>query len=66
MPKVKTRKSVIKRFKITGTKKVMRRPSGQNHFNSKESGKHTRQKRKAKMVAGRPAKNILKDIQPGL
>ncbi|MDP3792178.1 MAG: 50S ribosomal protein L35 [bacterium] len=34
----KTNKSLMKRIKITGTGKIMKRPPGQNHFNAKDSG----------------------------
>lgn len=34
----KTNKSFLKRIKITGTGKIMKRPPGQNHFNAKDSG----------------------------
>ena len=34
----KTNKSLLKRIKITGTGKVMKRSPGQNHFNAKDSG----------------------------
>jgi len=37
MPKVKTRKSAAKRFKVTATGKVLRRCSHQNH-KMKQSG----------------------------
>lgn len=62
MPKIKTRKAVAKRFKITSKKKVMRRRSNQNHFNAREDSKHKRLKRTDKMVSGKQAKNILVDI----
>jgi len=42
---VKTNKSLMKRIKITGSGKIMKRPPGQNHFNAKDSGKETRRKR---------------------
>lgn len=45
MSKKKTRKAVLKRIKITGKKKFLRRKPGQDHFNAKESGKRTRRKR---------------------
>ncbi len=45
MPKIKTHKATAKRFKRTGSDKLMKRKSGQDHFNSRESGKTTRQKR---------------------
>jgi large subunit ribosomal protein L35 len=50
MPKIKTHKATAKRFKVTGTGKLKQRKGGQNHFNSKESGKTTRQKRRDKDV----------------
>lgn len=31
------RKAVLKRIKITGTGKLLRRRGGQNHFNAKQS-----------------------------
>jgi large subunit ribosomal protein L35 len=42
----KTHKSVVKRFKITKTGKVMKKKAGQGHFNARESGNITRAKRK--------------------
>ncbi len=36
--KQKTNKRMSKTFWVTGTGKVMRRKTGQNHFNSRESG----------------------------
>lgn len=35
----------MKRIKITGSKKIMKRPPGQDHFNAKTSGNVTRAKR---------------------
>ncbi len=43
---MKTRKSIIKRFKITKTGKILRRPTGQDHYRAKKSGKKIRQTRK--------------------
>ena len=34
----KTNKSLLKRIKITGSGKIMKRPQGQNHFNAKDNG----------------------------
>jgi large subunit ribosomal protein L35 len=45
MPKIKTHKATVKRFKITGTGKVLKRKAGQDHFNARESGNTTRGKR---------------------
>lgn len=58
--KLKTKKSVAKRFKITAKKKILRRPSRQNHFNARESGDKTRQKRQLKGVSKIDKKNIKK------
>lgn len=62
MPKLKTRKAVAKRFKITGTNKVKRRSTGQNHFNARDWSKKTRSKRKDGIVTPKIAKNILVDL----
>jgi len=35
---IKTNKSFLKRIKITGSGKVLKRPPGQNHFNAKDGG----------------------------
>ncbi|MBN1326241.1 50S ribosomal protein L35 [Candidatus Falkowbacteria bacterium] len=42
----KTHKSIVKRYKVTKTGKVMKRKAGQGHFNARESGNITRMKRK--------------------
>lgn len=54
----KTRKSITKRFKITRTGKVLRRPSGQNHYLAKNPGKKTRQNRKWVELPKAQAKKI--------
>lgn len=63
--KLKTNKAVRKRFKVTATGKIMRRQTGQDHFNAKESGKKRRQKRKLVQVAPAEAK-ILRKYLPYL
>ena len=45
MPKIKTHKATVKRYKKTATNKLKKRKAGQDHFNSRESGNTTRQKR---------------------
>lgn len=45
MPKVKTHKGTAKRFRKTKTGKLMHRVSGQDHFNSRETGKVKKNKR---------------------
>lgn len=47
MPKLKTVKSISKRVKVSKGKKrrIILRTPGQDHFNARESGKVTRNKR---------------------
>jgi large subunit ribosomal protein L35 len=46
MPKVKTHKGTSKRFRVTKSGKIMHRASGQDHFNSRDTGKVTKNKRR--------------------
>jgi len=46
MTKIKTHKATVKRFKVTGTKKLTRRKAGQDHYNARESGNTKRKKRR--------------------
>lgn len=62
MPKLKTRKAVAKRVKITARKKVLRRDVGQGHFNAREAGKVTRRKRHDQVVFKTDAENILLNL----
>ena len=41
---MKTRKALLKRIKITGSGKIMKRPPNQNHFNARADGQQTREK----------------------
>ncbi|MDD3498295.1 MAG: 50S ribosomal protein L35 [Candidatus Moranbacteria bacterium] len=62
MPKMKSKRSLMKKIRITGKKKVMRRYTKQNHFNSKQTGKFKRKKRLDRQIVGKEAANILKAI----
>ncbi len=62
MPKMKTPKSVIKKVRVTKGGKVIRRSTGQNHFNAKESGNKTRAKRSDKRLFKADEKNVLKTL----
>lgn len=42
---MKTNKALVKRVRVTKTGKMIKRKAGQAHFNSRESGKVTRNKR---------------------
>ena len=46
MPKLKTHKATSKRLKKTKNGKFLERKCGQDHFNARESGKTTRNKRR--------------------
>ncbi len=63
MPKLKTKKALVKKIKITKNKKVIRRSTGQNHYNSKENGKAGRDKRGDKRLFKADEKNVLKRMQ---
>ena len=45
MPKIKTHKATVKRFRVTASDKLKQRKAGQDHFNSRETGKTKRIKR---------------------
>jgi large subunit ribosomal protein L35 len=61
MPKIRTRKSVAKRIRLTGTGKVrrMKQFSGCHHIREKKSPKRTRGFRKAAIATDADAKNLL-------
>jgi len=42
----KTKKALVKRFKITKNGIIMRRATGQNHYRSKKTGEQRRKGRK--------------------
>ncbi len=51
MPKMKTRKSVAKRFKVTATGKVKRPGASRGHLMTCKTRKRKRQLRKAALVS---------------
>ncbi|MFH1575485.1 MAG: 50S ribosomal protein L35 [Candidatus Nealsonbacteria bacterium] len=57
---MKTRKSILKRFKITKNGKILRRPVGINHYLAKKTGQRTRKNRKWVAVLMPDAKKIKK------
>ncbi|HLD60876.1 MAG TPA: 50S ribosomal protein L35 [Patescibacteria group bacterium] len=61
--KLKTHKATSKRFRITKTGKIEKRTSGQNHFNSRESGKVGRNK-KSDVIVSRTLKDVMKVALP--
>ncbi len=56
---VKTKKSIVKRFRITKNKKVLRRCMRQNHFNARDPGSKTRKKRRLKGVSSATKKEVI-------
>ena len=63
MPKIKTHKATAKRFKITKNKKILKRKAGQDHFNSRESGKVTRNKRRDISISQTQTR-VIKQLMP--
>ena len=45
MPKIKTHQATAKRFRVKKSGKILKRADGQDHFNARESGNVTRNKR---------------------
>ncbi len=62
MPKLKTNKSVAKKVRLTKKRKVMRRQTGQNHYNSKDSGQEGRVKRNDVRLFKADEVNVLKAL----
>jgi large subunit ribosomal protein L35 len=58
MPKVKTHKGASKRFNKTKTGKLTHRASGQDHFNSRDTGEVTMGKRRDSQLHRTHKKNI--------
>ncbi len=58
--KLKTRKSITKRFRVTKTGKLLRRSTGLDHYRAKKSGKKIRKSRKWVRVSEAEAKKIKK------
>ena len=63
MPKMKTKSSVTKRFKITGTGKLKRSKAFKRHILTKKSAKTKRNLRKAGLVSETQEK-IMKKLMP--
>ena len=60
MPKMKTDKGAAKRFKITGTGKIMRRKAFRSHILEKKSSVRTRRLGREAQVTGGDAKQVKK------
>ncbi len=60
--KQKTNKSLIKKVKITKNGKVLVRHSGQNHYNTRETGNFKRKKRRDIRLFKTDERNIIKGL----
>ena len=58
MPKMKTHKGTAKRFRRTGTGKIMRAKAFKSHILTKKSQKRIRNFRKEAVVTAADAKNV--------
>jgi large subunit ribosomal protein L35 len=65
MPKMKTNKSVSKRFKITGTGKVKRRQANKSHILTKKAPKRKRHLRDAVIAAPGDTRRVKKMLMAG-
>lgn len=60
--KAKTRKAVAKRFKVTGSGKVLRRKQGKRHILQKKSRKRKRNLGKATLVSDADIRNVKENL----
>ncbi len=65
MPKIKTKRSAAKRFKVTGSGKIMFRKPGKSHILTKKSRKRKRNLRKPGILSDAMMKQI-KRMLPGI
>jgi len=63
MPKIKTHKATVKRFKVTKNEKILKRKAGQDHFNSRESGTTKRNKRRD-ITISETERRVIKQLMP--
>lgn len=59
MPKMKTKKSAAKRFKVTGSGRIMRLQAGGSHYMLKKSKARARRLAQEVEVTGRQRKHVL-------
>lgn len=60
--KSKTRSSVAKRFKVTGTGKILRRKQGKRHILQKKNRKRKRNLGKATLVSDADIRNVKRNL----
>ncbi len=62
MPKIRTKRGAMKRFKLTGTKKIRRNKSHANHILTKKSSKRKRNLRKKDFISDSEVKRVRRMI----
>ncbi|OVE79917.1 50S ribosomal protein L35 [bacterium I07] len=62
MPKIRSNRGAMKRFKLTGKKKIKRRKAYASHILTKKSSKRKRNLRKAGLVASSEEKRVKRMI----
>lgn len=60
--KAKTRKGVSKRFKVTGSGRVLRRKQGKRHLNRRKNAKRMRRLGQSSLAAKCDEKNLKADL----
>ncbi len=65
MPKLKTKKAVSKRMKLTKTGKIKRFKSGRRHLMAEKSGSKRRKMRKATYITKSQVKLFTRLLSPG-
>jgi ribosomal protein L35 len=60
--KQKTKKSVAKKVKVTGKGKLIRRHTGQNHYNTRETGGFGRKKKRDVSFFKADEQNVVKAL----
>jgi large subunit ribosomal protein L35 len=58
MPKQKTNSSAKKRFKVTGSGKIMKQQAGMRHHLEVKSSRQTRRLNQDEVISGNDAKNV--------
>ena len=56
----KTKKALVKRFRVTKNGKILRRATGQNHYRSKKTGEQKRKGRKWITLSKKESQRIKK------
>jgi len=62
MPKMKTHKGLLKRFKLTGSGKLRRYRAGTSHLMSGKSAKRRRRLGKSTVLTGKMARKIAPEL----